>query len=46
MLHVWQLKRLRGQVEALTKALMEEAVKTKREGDKTRQEVSLKVTVH
>lgn len=34
-----QLKQLRGQVAALTKALMEEAVKGKREGDRTRHEV-------
>eukprot|EP00904_Undaria_pinnatifida_P006154 jgi/Undpi1/2669/HiC_scaffold_13.g06047.m1 len=35
-----ELKLLRGQVSALTKALLQEAVKTKKEGEKTRQEVA------
>ncbi|CAM9838370.1 unnamed protein product [Ectocarpus fasciculatus] len=35
-----ELKRLREQVTALTKALTDEALKSKREGDRTRQEVA------
>ncbi|CAM9750128.1 unnamed protein product, partial [Hapterophycus canaliculatus] len=35
-----ELKRLREQVAALSKALMEEALKSKTEGDRTRQEVA------
>ena len=37
--HLRQLKLLRGQVAALSKALMHEAIKSKKDGQKTRQEV-------